>query len=149
MMKWIILGVVAVVAVLVLTPISFGSLPLEGEYQIKVTVNGREMTALMENTRPSMAFKKMITSQPRTIKMRDYGSMEKVGMLYRVLPAQNRNITTEPGDIILYMRSALVVYYRPNSWNFTKLGHIINVPQQELQEIFGDGPVTMTFELSD
>lgn len=79
--------------------------------------------------------------------MRDYGAMEKVGMLWRRFPTENRQITADPGDIILYMGSALVVYYESNSWNFTRLGHIDGVDREALQQILGTGPVRMTFEI--
>ncbi len=144
----LIIIILAVIAILYFfTPAAFGRLSLDGEYQIKITVNGRELTATMENNSSSQAFKKLISGRPKTVSMRDYGSMEKVGMLWRRLPANNRQIRTEPGDIILFMGSSVVVYYEPNSWNFTKMGHINGVSQTELKQILGNGNVKMTFEL--
>ncbi|WP_373845146.1 cyclophilin-like fold protein [Clostridium sp.] len=131
------------------TPIGFLNLSLEGEYQVKITVNGHEMTATMENSKSSMAFKKILSKGPKKISMRDYSNMEKIGKLWKGLPRKDEKITTQPGDIILYIGSALVVYYNNNSWNFTKLGHINDVTQAELKEILGNGNVTMTFELID
>lgn len=131
------------------TPIGFLNLSLEGEYQVKITVNEHEMTATMENNKSSMAFKKILSKGPKTISMKDYSNMEKVGMLWKGLPRNDEQITTQPGDIILYMGSSLVVYYNNNSWNFTKLGHINDVTQVELKEILGSGKVVMTFELID
>ena len=143
----IFLIIVVVVGVYLLTPIGFGKISLDGEYQVKITVNGYEMTATMENNTSAQAFKKMIAKNPKTVKMRDYASMEKVGMLWRRLPTNNQEITTKSGDIILFMGSSLVVYYNQNSWNFTRLGHINNVSQQDLKRILGNGNVEMTFEL--
>ncbi len=129
------------------TPIGFGKLSLDGEYQVKITVNGRELTATMENNTSAQAFKKMISKRPLTVNMRDYASMEKVGMLWKGLPTNNERITANPGDIILYMGSSIVVYYNSNSWDFTKLGHINDISQDELKSILGNGNIQMTFEL--
>ena len=146
----LVILVVIVLAVLYLfTPFGFFNLKLEGEYQVKVTVNGQELTATMENNTSSMAFKRLLKRGSKTVNMRDYGGMEKVGMLWKGLPANNTQITTEPGDIILFMGSSLVVYYNRNSWNFTRMGHINDISQEELKKILGTGNVSMTFELLD
>jgi hypothetical protein len=79
--------------------------------------------------------------------MRDYGNMEKVGSLGTSLPRNDEQITTEPGDLILYQGSAFVIYYAPNSWNFTRLGKINGVTQEELKEILGTGDVEVTLSL--
>ncbi len=81
--------------------------------------------------------------------MRDYGNMEKVGSLGRDLPTNNESITTEPGDIILYQGSALVIYYAPNTWNFTRLGKIDNITGEKLKQILGEGNVTITLSLPE
>jgi hypothetical protein len=80
--------------------------------------------------------------------MRDYGNMEKVGSIGTTLPRNDEQITTGPGDIILYQGNALVIYYAPNSWNFTRLGKIDNITQDELKKILGEGDVSVTLKLA-
>ncbi len=41
----------------------------------------------------------------------------------------------------------LVIYYDTNSWNFTRIGKIEDVTQEELLEALGTGDVTVTFSL--
>ena len=84
---------------------------------------------------------------PITIKMQDYGNMEKVGSLGRSFPRNDEQITTQAGDIILYQGNALVIYYASNSWNFTRLGKIDNISANELKDILGKGNVTVTLSL--
>jgi len=103
-------------------------------------------TTLVENSSVD-ALKAALSEGPITISMRDYGSMEKVGPLGMDLPRNDTQITTEAGDIILYQGSAFVIYYAPNSWNFTRLGKVNNVTAEELKEILGDGNVTITLSL--
>jgi len=81
--------------------------------------------------------------------MRDYGNMEKVGSLGRSFPRNDQSITTQPGDIILYQGNALVIYYAPNTWSFTRLGKIDGLNQQELKQVLGEGNVTITLSLPE
>ena len=73
--------------------------------------------------------------------------MKKVGSLWFNLERNDKQITTEPGDIILYQGNQFVIYYDTNSWNFTKLGHIDNINQEELKQILGKDNVTVILSL--
>ena len=42
----------------------------------------------------------------------------------------------------------MVIYYAPNSWNFTRLGKIDNITQDELKAVLGNGNVTVTLALA-
>ena len=81
--------------------------------------------------------------------MQDYGDMEKVGSLGQDLPVNDEQITTEAGDLILYQGNSFVIYYAPNTWNFTRLGKINGVSAEELQDILGEGDVTVTLSLAE
>ncbi|MFC0877777.1 cyclophilin-like fold protein [Saccharicrinis sp. FJH2] len=117
---------------------------------IKLTVNNTsELTATLVDNSSTAALIELLKDKPLTIEMHDYGSMEKVGSIGTSLPRNDEQITTEPGDIILYQGSALVIYYAPNSWNFTRLGKINNITQQELKAVLGEGDVSVKLELAD
>lgn len=81
------------------------------------------------------------------IEAHDYRNFEKVGSLGFTLPKNDTQITTEAGDLILYQGNQFVVYYDENSWNFTKLGHVDNMTQEDLKTLLGDGDVTITLSL--
>ncbi|WP_340112666.1 cyclophilin-like fold protein [Maribellus mangrovi] len=120
------------------------------ETQITITVNGQsELTATLVDNSSVAALIELLQEAPLTIEMRDYANMEKVGPLGTTLPRNDQQITTKPGDIILYQGNALVIYYAPNSWNFTRLGKIDNVTQEQLKAVLGEGDVTVTLELAD
>jgi len=112
-----------------------------------IQVEDRVLTATLAENSSVDALKEALSKGPITINMRDYGSMEKVGSLGMDLPQNNEQITTEAGDIILFQGNMFVIYYAPNSWNFTRLGKINNVSAEELKEILGDGNVTITLYL--
>ena len=61
------------------------------------------------------ALKEKLEQGPVTIRMEDYGRMEKVGTLDFHLPTNDEQITTEPGDVILYQGNQITVYYDTNS----------------------------------
>ncbi|MGD1818084.1 MAG: cyclophilin-like fold protein [Pleomorphochaeta sp.] len=145
-MIYITLIIIALIVFLLFIPV-FPSKSLKDPYKIKLTINEKTLIASMNSNSSSLAFKKLISRKPLIINMRDYGSMEKVGMLLRPLPTNNKQITAQPGDIILYMGRSIVVYYDFNSWNFTKIGHIENITQQELKNILGKDKVKIKFEL--
>lgn len=121
---------------------------MESGNQIFLTVNGQTLTATLAENSSAEALKELLAQGPLTISMRDYGSMEKVGDIGTDLPANDEQITTEAGDLILYMGSAFVIYYAPNSWNFTRLGKIDNITAQELKDLLGGGDVQVTLTMN-
>ncbi|MBQ3666232.1 MAG: hypothetical protein II919_09040 [Lachnospiraceae bacterium] len=41
----------------------------------------------------------------------------------------------------------MTIYYDENQWNFTKIGKISYVDEEELREVLGDGDVTAEFSV--
>ena len=115
--------------------------------KMKIQIGDTVLSATLVENSSVDALKEALSEGPITVNMRDYGSMEKVGSLGMDLPRNDEQITTEAGDIILYQGNALVIYYAPNSWSFTRLGKINNITTEELKEILGDGTVTITLSL--
>ena len=111
-----------------------------------VIVNGKELVINLENNSSSEAFYNKLLEGEVIVDAHDYGNFEKVGDLGFDLPRNDKQITTVPGDLILYMGNQITLYYDTNTWNFTKLGHI-DIKKDELKEILGNENVTMTFKL--
>lgn len=117
------------------------------ENVMKITVGDTTFTATLADNSSAEALKEMLMEGPLTIDMSDYGNMEKVGPIGKNLPENNEQITTEAGDIILYLGNSLVIYYDTNTWNFTRLGKINDVTQAELKEALGNGDVIVIFSI--
>lgn len=117
--------------------------------QIRLTVNGRSFTATLEQNSSAEALKELLKDGDLSIRMNDYGDMEKVGSLGTSLPRNDRQITTRPGDMILYLGNSFTIYYDTNSWNFTRLGRLDSVSTREevLNLLGGKGEVTVTLSL--
>lgn len=124
-----------------------GKTPQGGSMKIKITVGAKEFTATMANNSSARALMELLSKKPLTIQMEDYGGFEKVGPLGQNLPTNNQQITTAAGDLILYQGNYFVIYYAPNSWNFTRLGKIDNVTATELKAVLGSGNVTVTLDV--
>ena len=61
---------------------------------------------------------------PLTVSMSMYGGFEQVGSIGQSIVKDDKQTTTEPGDIVLYSGDQIVVFYGANSWAYTKLGHV-------------------------
>ena len=114
---------------------------------LKLTIGETTLTATLADNSSAQALRELLMDGPLTIQMRDYGNMEKVGPIGQDLPRNDEPITTEAGDLILYQGNAFVIYYAPNSWNFTRLGKLNDITSEGLREILGSGGVTVVLSL--
>lgn len=122
---------------------------VEGEAimnKIILSFNGQTYTATLSDNPSADAFAELLKNGPLTVSTHDYGNFEKVGSLGTELPRTDEQITTSPGDIILYQGNQITVYYAPNTWSFTLLGRIDD--PRGLREALGRGDVEITFQLA-
>ncbi len=119
----------------------------ESDNKMKLTVGNTVFSATLVDNSTTVKLREMLSEGPITIDMRDYGNMEKVGSFGTSLPRNDEPITTEAGDLILYQGNAFVIYYAPNSWNFTRIGKIDNVTASQLKSALGSGNVSVTLSL--
>ena len=125
------------------------SLPEGTDRMFYAHVNGKVLKILAAENSSADAFLDLLKSGDVTVEMHDYGSFEKVGSLGITLPRNDEQITTEPGDVILYQGDQITIYYDVNSWSFTRLGKVQDLSQAEMKEILGTGDATVTFSLSE
>ena len=77
-----------------------------------------------------------------TISMHQYGGFEQVGSIGKTITSNDSQITTKPGDVVLYSSNQIVIFFGTNSWSYTKLGHI-NMNQSELNSLLNKSNVTL------
>ena len=80
-----------------------------------------------------------------TITMHQYGGFEQVGSIGKNITSNNSQMTTNPGDVVLYSSNQIVIFYGTNSWSYTKLGHI-NLSQSELKNLLNKSNIVLTLE---
>ena len=116
---------------------------------INVTVNGKTRTATLSDNASAIALYTLLSKGSITIDMHDYGGFEKVGPLGTEIVRSDEDITTTPGDIILYLGNNVTIYYDVNSWDFTLLGHIDGATEENMREFLGEGNPSVTFSLPE
>ncbi len=112
-----------------------------------IEANGEIFYAAPEDNPSAKAFLEKLSSGQIEVRMRDYGGFEKVGPLPWSLPRTDSEITTKPGDVILYQGNQITIYYDQNTWNFTRLAKIDSATRDRLLEAFGSGDVAVTFRV--
>ena len=86
--------------------------------------------------------KDLMSKAPFTVNMERYGGFEQVGSLGKEIVSEDVQMTTSPGDIVLYDSDNIVVFFGTNSWRYTKLGHI-NMNQEELRDLLDKNSVIL------
>lgn len=113
-----------------------------GTMKITITVNGRTLAASLYDNSSARALVALLQKGAVTIEMHDYGNFEKVGELPESLPRNDKQTSTDAGDLILYQGKSFVIYYDKNSWNFTPLGKLESIAKAELKALLGTGNIT-------
>ena len=114
---------------------------------VKVQINEDIFDVELENNSAAHEFIKELEKGNITVNTTEYGGFEKVGELGFSLPANDENINTEPGDIVLYQGDKISLFYGSHLWSYTKLGKIDNISSNELKEVLGPDDVTLIFSL--
>ncbi|MBP5268316.1 MAG: hypothetical protein J6Z29_07065 [Ruminococcus sp.] len=120
---------------------------LKSEAKLLISVNGQELAASFADSTAATELAEKLKAEPVTVALNEYGGFEKVGKLPWSLTRTDASTDTEPCDIMLYQGNQMTIFYNPNSWSYTKLGHIDNITQEELKAILGEGDVTVTLSL--
>ena len=116
---------------------------------IKITVSGKTLPVKIEDNEATKALVAVLSEASITYEAHDYGGFEKVGSLGLTLPANNSQITTQPGDVILYSGNQIVLFYGSNTWSYTRLGKIQYESLDELKSFLkaGEGNISVTLSL--
>lgn len=117
--------------------------------RIYLLANGITRSVTLNDNAATVALKNLLKGGPVTVRMSDYGSFEKVGALPQSFPTSNSQITTQPGDIMLYQGNQMVIFYGSNSWSYTPLGKIDNATASNVKEFLGDGTINVMLSLTD
>ncbi|MBQ6391422.1 MAG: hypothetical protein IJH88_07345 [Eggerthellaceae bacterium] len=112
-----------------------------------IGVGDTQLVATLADTDAARALAQRLQAGPVTVSLHAYGGFEKVGPLPWPLPASDEQITTQPGDVMLYQGNQITVFTGSNSWAYTRLGHIEGATSESLLEALGDGDVEISLSL--
>lgn len=127
-----------------MTMISFMA---SSQTKVFLIVDGNTMTATLADNEATRELKELLEKGPVSIQMSDYGGFEKVGALPQSFTTSNSQITTEPGDIMLYQGNNMVIFYGSNSWSYTRLGKIDGATASNLKQFLGSGSISLILSL--
>lgn len=113
-------------------------------YYMQMKIGDTKVSVDWEDNAAADALAELTSGRWYDIDMSMYGGFEQVGPIGAELPSSDQQITTDPGDIVLYSGNQIVVFYGSNSWAYTKLGHITGVSAYELTELLGKGDVKIS-----
>ena len=114
-------------------------------YELVFMIDSIEVNVTWEDNESVNALK-ALANTGISINMSKYGGFEQVGPLGKRLPSNDIEITTSPGDIVLYSSNQIVVFYGSNTWRYTKLGHI-NLSKSELTNLLGKNDVVVAISI--
>ena len=114
----------------------------EMEDTMRLLIGETEVPVTWEENASVEALKEL---SPITIQMSMYGGFEQVGALGQSIVRNDKQTTTNYGDIVLYSGDQIVIFYGSNSWSYTRLGHI-DLTQQEMKDLLGGGDVSITLQ---
>lgn len=118
------------------------------DMKINITIEGKTLPVSLVDNEATRTLVAALQKAPITYEADDYGGFEKVGGLGRSLPTSNRQISTEPGDVILYSGNQVVLFYGSNSWSYTRLGRIEYSTIDELKSFLKAGEGRVSVKLS-
>ena len=107
--------------------------------EMYITISGNKMKVTLAQNSSVDALVELLKQGDITCTASDYGGFEKVGGLGHTLPTNHTQITTQPGDIVLYQNNQIVMFYGSNSWSYTRIGKLNYSSQSELESFLGAG----------
>lgn len=113
-----------------------------------ITINGNKLEMTLAENSAAHTLVNLLKQGDITYTANDYGGFEKVGSLGHTLPKSDTQITTQAGDVMLYLGNQIVLFYGSNSWSYTRLGRIEGYSAAELKSLFGTGNVEVTLSLN-
>ncbi|MCD7804567.1 MAG: hypothetical protein LUH03_05355 [Oscillospiraceae bacterium] len=115
--------------------------------EIILTVNGTELTVSWEDNESVAEIRSYLENESITATLNRYGGFEQTGALPQTFTRNDVQVTTIPGDIVLYLGNQICLYFDNNTWAFTKLGHIEGLSDEEIRELLDTDSVEITLEL--
>ena len=114
--------------------------------RLYITIGSKTLPVTLVKNNATEALMAALATSPITYQADDYGGFEKVGPLGMSLPTSNQQLTTQAGDVILYIGNQIVLFYGSNSWSYTRLGRIEYSTLEQLKSFLkaGQGRVSVT-----
>ena len=94
------------------------------ETLVQIAIGDQPLTVRLADNESAAALKALLANGPVTLPASNFGGFEKVCPLGTRLPSHDEYTVTQPGDVMLYAGSNIVLFHGSNSWEYTRLGWI-------------------------
>jgi len=116
------------------------------ESEMKLYINDSEIPVIWEDNETIDEIKSELQKGDISVSMSMYSDNEQVGTLGKSYTTEDKQMTTENGDIVLYGGNQIVVFYGNNSWSYTKLGKM-DLSEDEVTVLLGNGNITLRISM--
>lgn len=113
---------------------------------LQIEIGDHTLLASFAETAAAAELMQKLEEGPLSVSVSNYGGWEKVGQLPFALPASDTRLDAQPGDIMLYTGSNIVLFYGENSWAYTRLG-VIDAQSEELKAALSGRENQMTLSI--
>ena len=118
---------------------------MDTEYLINLTIWDKNFDVILENNSATRALYEKLKEWNVVVNAKEYWWFEKVWNLGFSLPREDKQITTQLWDLVLYNWNQVSLFYDSNSWSYTKLWKVQNITESD----FWDWDITLTFSLKN
>ncbi len=115
--------------------------------QINITIDGQSQRITLADTEAAKALVERLKSGGITVTLNSSQDFEIWGALGFSLPTDNRQMTAQPGDVVLYSGSNICLFYGTNSWSYTPLGKIEGLTVSQLRTFLKAGASNISVQL--
>ena len=110
---------------------------------LMLSIDGTPVTVLWEDNETVSELLTVVQNGAIEVSASRYGGFEQVGSLPQSFSRSDAQMTTQPGDIVLYSGNQLVIFFGSNSWSYTRLGHIEDLSADELTSLLDRDTVSI------
>lgn len=115
----------------------------ESAMEISMKIDDLSIDVEWENNNTVKELKKELKKGELTIQLYKYSDFEQVGELGKTYSSSDRRVTAEVGDIMLYSGNKIVVFYGENTWEYTRIGKIKNLGEDEIKRLLSNENVEL------
>lgn len=110
---------------------------MKQETTLTLSVNGTPLDVSWEQNATVDELRAYAQNETIRVETERFGGFEQVGALPQAFTSSDVQLTTAPGDLVLYSGDQIVLFFGSNTWSYTRLGHIEGLSEQELADLLG------------
>jgi len=99
---------------------------------INLKIWDSEFDVILEDNSATKTLLEKLKEWDVVVNAHEYWGFEKVWDLGFDLPREDKQITTEAWDLVLYNWNQVSLFYNSNSWSYTKLWKVQNIAESDL-----------------